>query len=552
MNRKLFSAGRKLLSVVLCMALLATVVLAGTWDLKNGQISVNANEDGQMVTQYQQDKTVTEKDAAPVITGVYEGPQSDTDQGAAITMNSTGNATAKITLDNAYIYTNSTGIDVKGSSNAEINVQNTKDRNTGDVSGTMDTGVTIIQADDTAIHVTDGNLTIRGGTEGTYADNSVTNDGEMAMDLFVDSHEGSAIGSSSGEDMSGSITIKDDVTLAALSEYGSAAIGSGSAEESKRSLPKTTEMSGSITVTDKADVLVSHEGGAGLGSGMGSNMSGSIQITGNAAVTEGNDCHVGATIGSGFEKNYPVYESVNVDAAETASGFTGQITIGKNTNIDFLNVASKKALFPEEETNVTIGNAPKYSFDAMSVGPRGNKKEATQDILADGTKGSITIERGATIEKTTIQSHQDADPYLNCYVETGKDDPVTMDHVNVYIVDGSRPSQPVQAEAQIGTHYYWVTANGISVPYTVRQEGDVLHVTTEEAAAEFHCSVYGLNLLIQEGINSVVFHTASLESGFRTAEAAEGRSGSAYLVLSHQESSSSMTIGGEDASDLLS
>ena len=97
--------GRKIVSTLLALLLLASLpvsALAATWDIGNGDITVNAGSGGQTVTQGSQ---VDVSDDAPVITG------SSTDN--TLTINAEKDQTASVTLSDV-------SIDVKGKGKAAV------------------------------------------------------------------------------------------------------------------------------------------------------------------------------------------------------------------------------------------------------------------------------------------------------------------------------------------------------------------------------------------------------------------------------------------------
>ena len=96
----------RLLSLVLLGAFIPSFVLAETWDLGKGDITVTATETSQTVSQ---DGGVTKDDPDPVITS--NGKTENT-----VTIKAEANATAKVTLDNV-------NIDVSSNQEAAITTQ---------------------------------------------------------------------------------------------------------------------------------------------------------------------------------------------------------------------------------------------------------------------------------------------------------------------------------------------------------------------------------------------------------------------------------------------
>ena len=147
-----------------------------------------------------------------------------------------------------------------------------------------------------------------------------------------------------------------------------------------------------------------------------------------------------------------------------------------------------------------------------------------------------------------IQNHEDADPYLHCMVDTERGKEEECFHYHVYIVDASKPSQPAEAAAG---RLYWVTKDGKLANFAEERSGDVLTVISQDPEAEFHSTVFGLNVLLQRGIKTVIFKSRDIESSFDLQQVTEGQSGPAAVVLSHAEGKTCLTVGDKDLTDLL-
>lgn len=301
MKRRLFALALALLLAVS----LPVSALAATWYLEDGDITIRATEDGQTVSQ----GTTTEADAAPVIT--QRNGSTATDK--TIKIETTGGATADVTIEKVNIKSSGDAIDV-GSSSADI---------------TLEGENKIFSESGSALHVSSGNVTIDGN--GSL---EAGNGDETAYS------QGAKIGSHEGEDMSGSIHITGGATVIAKRDSGygdGAGIGSGN----------NGDMSGSITIDGNANVdAIGSYDGAGIGAGDGGKMSGDITIGGNAQVTAASESD-GAGIGSGWtgdmSGNITIGDSAQVTAwgddegAGIGSGgegaVSGTITIGGNAQV---------------------------------------------------------------------------------------------------------------------------------------------------------------------------------------------------------------------------
>lgn len=275
MKRRLFALALALLLAVS----LPVSALAATWYLENGDITIRATESGQTVSQ----GNTSEADDAPVI----KQRDSKTATGSTITISTSDNATANVTIEDVNIKSSGDAIDV-GSSSANITLK-------GDNK--------IFSENSSALHVSSGDVTIDG-------------DGSLEARIQDDAGNGynhnAKIGSHEDENMSGTIHITGDATV----------------------------------TTDDNTAQVCGGDGAGIGSGEDGNMSGTIIIDGNAHV-EASSNDRGAGIGSGDDGSVSgkiiIGGSAYVSAigAENSAGigtgddgdFTGSITIDGNANV---------------------------------------------------------------------------------------------------------------------------------------------------------------------------------------------------------------------------
>ncbi|MFR4068479.1 MAG: hypothetical protein ACLT1T_06130 [Oscillospiraceae bacterium] len=302
MKRRLFALALALLLAVS----LPVSALARDWYIDDGDITISATESGQTVSQ----GNTSEADDAPVI----KQRDSETATGSTITIKSTGDATANVTIKDVNISSKGDAIDVDGKSSAKI---------------TLEGKNKIFSETGSALHVSSGDVTIDG--DGSL---EAGNGDETAYS------QGAKIGSHENEDMSGSIHITGGATVTAKRDSGygdGAGIGSGN----------NGDMSGSITIDGNANVdAIGSYDGAGIGAGNGGKMSGDITIGGNAQVTAASESD-GAGIGSGWtgdmSGNITIGDSAQVTAwgddegAGIGSGgegaVSGTITIGGSAQV---------------------------------------------------------------------------------------------------------------------------------------------------------------------------------------------------------------------------
>ena len=307
--------------IALAMSMsLPMTTYAADWYLEDGAVTVDAGDSGQTVTQDGNSKP----DEAPVITQ----RDSSAETSNTITINASENATANVTIKDINIKSSNDAIDVNGSSSANITLE-------GDNKIFSETG--------SALHVSDGNVTING---------SGSLKAEIQDKLGPDSpnyhNHNAKIGSHKSEDMSGSIhitgdaTVKTDDNTASDCEGDGAGIGSG----------EYGEMSGNIVIDGNAQVEVSsNDRGAGIGTGDDGALSGNIMIGGNAQVSA-TGAENSAGIGTGDDGNFTGSITIDGNAKVTAKAsgdhddsegsgigtgddgdFTGTVTIGGNAAV---------------------------------------------------------------------------------------------------------------------------------------------------------------------------------------------------------------------------
>ena len=292
---------RRLISAIIALLLvmnLSVTAFAAEWHLEDGNITVSAGDSGQTVSQ---GSSTDVADDAPVI----KQRDSTAATGNTITINTSGDATANVTIQEINISSTGDAIDV-GSSSANITLE-------GDNKIYSETG--------SALHVSDGDVTITGSgsLKAEIGDNEDNN------------NHNAKIGSHKDEDMSGKIHITGSATVTMEDDEeddfrgDGAGIGSG----------YNGNMSGSITIDENAKVnAFSQENGAGIGSGEDGNMSGgSITIGGNAQVTAGSGWD-GAGIGSGDDGNMSGTITIDGNAKVTAWSEDGGAGIGSGEDGD--------------------------------------------------------------------------------------------------------------------------------------------------------------------------------------------------------------------------
>lgn len=347
MKRRLFALALALLLAVS----LPVSALAATWYLEDGNITVSATENGQYVSQ---GGNVNVRDDDPTIS--QKDSKATTDK--TIKIETTGGATADVTIEKVHIKSSGDAIDV-GSSSANITLK-------GDNK--------IFSENSSALHVSSGDVTIDG--DGSLEAEIGGEDNYYNYNANIGSHE--------YEDMSGSIHITGGATVTATRGSGTgdgAGIGSGD----------SGEMSGNITIDGNAQVTaVSKRFGAGIGSGQYRDMTGTITIGGSARVTAWSDSN-GAGIGSG-------------DSGE----MSGDITIGDNARVTAWSDSDGAGIGSGEDGemsgNITIGDNARVTAwsDDEGAGIGSGAKDDEQANMS----GTITI--GGSAQVTAGSDHDGA------------------------------------------------------------------------------------------------------------------------------------------------
>ena len=311
MKRRLFALALALLLAVS----LPVSALAGEWFIDDGDIIISATKDRQTVSQGEK----TEIDNAPVI----KQKNSSTATDKTIKIETTGGATADVTIENVNISSGGDAIDV-GSSSANITL---KGKNK------------LFSESKSALHVSSGNVTIDG-------DGSL--EAGIQDDIEGSYNHNAKIGSHENENMSGTIHITGDATVTTddntAQVCGGDGAGIGSGEDG--------DMSGTIIIDGKAHVEASsNDRGAGIGSGDDGSVSGKIIIGGSAhvsAIGAENSAGIGTGDDGNFTGSITIDGSANVtakaggdhngyDGSGIGTGddgdFAGTVTIGGNATV---------------------------------------------------------------------------------------------------------------------------------------------------------------------------------------------------------------------------
>ena len=311
----------RLLSLVLLGAFIPSFVLAETWDLGKGDITVTATETSQTVSQVNGE---TKDDPDPVITS--SGKTENT-----VTINAETNATANVTLENVNIDTGTRGgaaITTSGEGNVNIELNGTNTVQSGNTHAGVekkDNGTLTITDEDK-----DGSLTATGGNYGAGIGGGYEGSGS---NIAIEGGKVKAIGGTHGAGIgggfggSGSNIAIEGGKVEASSVGGGAGIGGGSLGSGSN-----------ITVSGGEVTAQGGVGGAGIGGGI-SGTGSDVTISGDAQVkvqggTTGRDWHKGAAIGNGGTPTTDGNEVSPNTSDLTVEGFIQIYEPGKNINTD--------------------------------------------------------------------------------------------------------------------------------------------------------------------------------------------------------------------------
>lgn len=588
MKRRLFALALALLLAVS----LPVSALAATWYLEDGDITIRATESGQTVSQGDKhdvkddDTTITQRN-------------SETATDKTIKIETTGGATADVTIENVNISSGGDAIDV-GSSSANITL---KGKNK------------LFSESKSALHVSSGDVTIDG--DGTLEAGSENEDNNHA-----------AIGSHAEEGMSGDITIGGSAKVTAVSRDDGAGIGSGD----------MGKMSGDITIGDNAQVTAwSGTGGAGIGSGRENDVSGTITIGGNAQVTAGSNSET-AGIGSGNNGSITsagriiIRDSAKVTAIGEDEGagigtgedelMAGMIIIQDNAQVTAIAGDHAAAIGSDNQNEMTgtifiIGNARVttgildddavhfdydtkeiiYTLDENATGYIGDSKYSNHasdyghyvigpDVTINGISGSDIEALKDYINMRLSGENHDGEPENLTKLEIRSENgefTVTADGegtVEKILYDGSETvptapgTYPVTCVVRLGSEtitfqigtlivpepsaeaaqpapvYHVTDKDGNQISYTAAREGGVLTIRVDAAYARLTLTADEAQALTAQSVEKVIFVTTSATSAFRPADLTAYAS-EAPFVLTHDGETVTFTAGETDLASLL-
>ena len=496
----------RLLSLVLLGAFIPSFVLAETWDLGKGDITVTATETSQTVSQVNGE---TKDDPDPVITS--SGKTENT-----VTINAETNATANVTLENVNIDTGTRGgaaITTSGEGNVNIELNGTNTVQSGNTHAGVekkDNGTLTITDEDK-----DGSLTATGGNYGAGIGGGYEGSGS---NIAIEGGKVKAIGGTHGAGIGGgfggsgsNIAIEGGKVKAIGGTHG-AGIGGGFGG------------SGSNIAIEGGKVEASSVGG-GAGIGGGSLGSGSnITISDGKVTATG----AGAGIGGGYAGSG---EGITIEGGEvTAQGDAGGAGIGGGIS--------------GTGSDVTISGDAQVKVQGGTTGRDWHKGAAI------GNGGTPTTD-GNEVSPNT--SDLKVGGFIQIY-EPGKN--INTDTPDRTIEgqkgDHSWNAGEVTAETvpESKAAAYWVSdSEGQSIPYQAQQKDGVLTVTVQADTASLRGTIGSLRQLEAQGVAEIRFVTNGAQSDFTLSDLLTSGTGS--FTLTHDGDKITFTLESKDISGIL-
>lgn len=383
---------RRILSCLMALLLVCSLpvsVLADTWYLEDGSITVNAAESGQTVTQ----GSTSKDDDAPVITQ----HDSETTTTNTITITATQNATAQVTLDDVNINTGEYGkaaVQTSGKGDVTIELDGENTVQSGYYYAGVDkdnTGALVITNTDEVTEEDPGSLTATGGKcgagiggGGSIPDASNITITGNAVVTATGGQLGAGIGGghvskyNTGDGTN--ITIEENAHVIASSQHFGAGIGGGTYGDGSN-----------ITISDNAYVeAVSGRAGAGIGGGCNGDGS-NITISDNAQVkAQGGEIFVWES------------DSYGAGAAIGDGGEQGNLTTGREANVDTSNLEEGWIAKYENDPQTPWPEIPDLSLEGKEV----TSVTFRNEFGGLGTAKGNFVEIGAKAPTCTEDGHE--------------------------------------------------------------------------------------------------------------------------------------------------
>ena len=515
MKMKQLTAG--MIALVMSMSLPMTTY-AYDWDLEDGDVTVDAGDSGQTVTQ----GSTSTPDETPVITQRDSSAETSNN---TIAINASDNATANVTISNVNINaSNNTGSESKaavstggqGNVNIELDGTNTlkSGREHAGLEKSKDGKLTITDENGNGKLIATGGdygAGIGGGSKGNGSNITITG-GEVTATGGI-----SASGIGGGNKGNGSnITITGGKVTATGGIFASG-IGGGFFSDGN-----------DIVITGGKVTATGGIGASGIGGGDQGNGS-NITITGGEVTAAGGT--TGAGIGGGLQKNG---EKITVSGDATLKVQGGQTDkwdgagagIGNggshNGNYNSWSLITVNGAETEPDTsNLTTGKIEYYAPGADMT-----KDEPTNTILGSGQPTSPG-ETAAPVEDA---------------MQTPASEPAEKNE------ESTEYKAPVQKSL-----YRVVDKDGKEIVFHTAQKDSVLAIATDSDSAMLTGKMKEIETLMNQGVSRIIFATKGKTSTFLLSDLLEKRAYGENYHLIHDGEAVSFTVGDVmvDVSEIL-
>ena len=553
----------RLLSLVLLGAFIPGFVLADSWYLEDGDITVNATETSQIVSQ----GGTSKPDSNPIISTRAPGSSGTGATNNTVTITAEKNATANVTLENVNIDTGTTGgaaITTSGEGNVNIELDGTNTVQSGnDHAGVEKKGDGTLTITD---ENKDGSLTATGGNGGAGIGGG---SGGSGSNITIEGGKieanggnfGAGIGGGQGGSGSG-ITIKGG-NVTAQSSWSGAGIGGGGGGSGNN-----------ITISDGEVTAKGGTFGAGIGGGGDGGGGNNITIDGGKVTAQGGNN--GAGIGGGFRSN-GIGITISGDAQVKAQG-------GAEYSVFKEGAAIGNGGTPTTEGNEVSPNTSDLTVDGFIqiYEPGKNINTDTPYKTITGTVGDHSWNAGEvttpatcttpgvrtyTCTKNPAHTRTEPIPALNHLFETyvyNNDATTKADgtetahcaHPGCTVTDtrtakGTKLTEhTAETVPESKAAAYWVSGpEGQSIPYQAQQKDGVLTVTVQADTASLRGTTGSLRQLEAQGITEIRFVTNGAQSAFTLADLLASGTGS--FTLTHAGDQVTCTLGDTDISGIL-
>ncbi len=551
----------RLLSLVLLGAFIPGFVLADSWYLEDGDITVNATETSQIVSQ----GGTSKPDSNPIISTHAPGSSETGATNNTVTITAEKNATANVTLENANIDTGTRGgaaITTSGEGNVNIELDGTNTVQSGENHAGVE------KKDNGTLTITDenkdGSLTATGGDGGAGIGGGASYNGS---NIEISSGEVTAIGGNFGAGIGGgqagsgsNITIEGGKVKAqgGWSGAGIGGGGSGSGNNITISDGEVTAKGGTfgagiggggdggggnnITIDGGKVTAQGGKNGAGIGGGLRSNGSG-ITISGDAQVkaqggADWNSIKKGAAIGNGGTPSQEGDEQTFDPSKLTVDGFIQTYEPGKNINTD----SPDKTI--EGQKGDHFWNAGEVTTPATCTAPGVRTYTCTKNPAHTRTEPIPALNHlfSNYIYDNNATYTQDGTETAKCERCNETD---TRTAKGTKLTEHTAETVPESKAAA-----YWVSGpEGQSIPYQAQQKDGVLTVTVQADTASLRGTTGSLGQLEAQGIAEIRFVTNGAQSAFTLADLLASGTGS--FTLTHEAETVTFTLAEKDISGIL-